>query len=203
MIESMYIGSGDVAALLMGKNTKTHQALLKRFVSGVIPYYNALASPIDQFRTGAILEERMLRQLPDDYFAQYKIVCQEMDVFKASLDFAKISEGQIVEFIEMKTIWWEEFGELKKKIDEGNPLEYILKKRKHEYNQVQEQLLCTGLSKGKIRYTSVSTYDDSENWLRVFAPSDYVDVEIDRDEKVIDLIKERGKIFQLIKDAYE
>ena len=180
MIESMYIGSGDVAALLMGKNTKTHQALLKRFVSGVIPYYNA-----------------------DDYFAQYKIDCQEMDVFKASLDFAKISEGQIVEFIEMKTIWWEEFGELKKKIDEGNPLEYILKKRKHEYNQVQEQLLCTGLSKGKIRYTSVSTYDDSENWLRFFAPSDYVDVEIDRDEKVIDLIKERGKVFQLIKDAYE
>ena len=118
MIESMYIGSGDVAALLMGKNTKTHQALLKRFVSGVIPYYNALASPIDQLRTGAILEERMLLQLPDDYFAQYKIVCQEMDVFKASLDFAKISEGQIVEFIEMKTIWWEEFGELKKKIDE-------------------------------------------------------------------------------------
>lgn len=115
MIESMYIGSGDVAALLMGKNTKTHQALLKRFVSGVIPYYNALASPIDQLRTGAILEERMLLQLPDDYFAQYKIVCQEMDVFKASLDFAKISEGQIVEFIEMKTIWWEEFGELKKK----------------------------------------------------------------------------------------
>lgn len=34
MIETMYIGSGDIHALLSGKNTKSHISLMQRFVSG-------------------------------------------------------------------------------------------------------------------------------------------------------------------------
>ncbi|EXZ16759.1 hypothetical protein M067_4894, partial [Bacteroides fragilis str. J-143-4] len=41
MTETMYIGSGDVHALLSGKNTKSHISLMQRFVSGEKPYYNA------------------------------------------------------------------------------------------------------------------------------------------------------------------
>ena len=44
MTETMYIGSGDVHALMSGKNTKSHIALMQRFVSGIKPYYNAFAS---------------------------------------------------------------------------------------------------------------------------------------------------------------
>ena len=50
MTETMYIGSGDVHALMSGKNTKSHIALMQRFVSGIKPYYNAFASPIDALR---------------------------------------------------------------------------------------------------------------------------------------------------------
>ena len=92
MIVSMYIGSGDVHALMMGKDTKGHLSLLQRFVSDDIPYYNAKASPIDALRTGAILEDRYLQILPDDYFVQYVVRSDEMDVFKCSLDFARIND---------------------------------------------------------------------------------------------------------------
>ena len=86
----MYIGSGDVHALMSGKETKSHSSLMQRFVSGVKPNYNAYASPIDALRTGAILENRYLLTLPDNYFTQYVVKSEEMDVFKCSLDFAKI-----------------------------------------------------------------------------------------------------------------
>ena len=101
---SMYIGSGDVAALLAGMDTQTHQKLLQRFVSGEKPYYNAKASPIDALRTGAILEDRYLLTLPDNFFAQYVVVSKEMDVFKSSLDFAKIENGEVVDFDELKSV---------------------------------------------------------------------------------------------------
>ena len=73
MISTAYIGSGDVHALMMGKDTKGHLALMQRFVSDVIPYYNAKASPIDALRTGAILEDRYFLTLPDGYFCQYVV----------------------------------------------------------------------------------------------------------------------------------
>lgn len=79
-MNTMYIGSGDTTALLAGLNTETHYKLLRRFVSGVKPYYNARASPIDALRTGAILEERYLLTLPDNYYAQYLARCEELDL---------------------------------------------------------------------------------------------------------------------------
>ena len=69
-MKSMYIGSGDVHALLMGRNTDGHQKLLRRFVSGEKPRYNAKASPIDALRTGAILEERYFITLGENFYSQ-------------------------------------------------------------------------------------------------------------------------------------
>ena len=192
MIETMYIGSGDIHALMSGKETKSHSSLMQRFVSGVKPNYNAYASPIDALRTGAILEDRYLLTLPDNYFAQYIVTSEEMNVFKCSLDFAKIEKGKLVDFDELKTLALSDY------------LEFIEPKKKHKsyYNQVQEQLYCTKLESCNLVFLSVTSYDDDYNWNRVIKSNEYCKVRITRDEKAISKITERGLIFQQIKDFY-
>lgn len=129
MIETMYIGSGDIHALMSGKETKSHIALMQRFVSGVKPNYNAYASPIDALRTGAILENRYLLTLPDNYFTQYVVKSEEMDVFKCSLDFAKIEKGKLVDFDELKTLFLSDYLEFIEPIKNDNKalVEYVKK----------------------------------------------------------------------------
>ena len=142
MTETMYIGSGDVHALMSGKDTKSHIALMQRFVSGVKPYYNAFASPIDALRTGAILENRYLLTLPDNYFAQYVVRSDEMDVFKCSIDFARIDKGKLTDFDELKTLYLSDYLDFIEPIKHDNRalVEYVRKKHKAYYYQVQEQL---------------------------------------------------------------
>lgn len=199
----MYIGSGDITALMSGKDSQSHLSLLRRFVSGVKPYYNAKASPIDALRTGAILEDRYLLILPDNYFAQYVCVSSEMDVFKCSLDFAKIECANVVDFDELKTVYLSDYLEFEQfKEDNIALLAYIKKKYKHYYNQVQEQLYCTGLKSCNLVFLSVISYNDEENLVREIKPNEFIKVRIHRDEKIISNIKERGVIFQQIKDCY-
>ena len=144
-MKSNYIGSGDIVNLLAGLQTKSHQKLLKRFVSDETPNYNAKASPIDALRTGAIIEERYGLILPDDYYPQVKATCKEMDVFKCSLDFAQMKAGKIVDFEEVKSCSFTDFLNFEDfRNDEEKGIEYIKKKYKANYNQVQQQLLCTG-----------------------------------------------------------
>lgn len=204
MIETMYIGSGDIHALMAAKNSKTHAALMQRFVSGVKPYYNAYASPIDALRTGAILEDRFLSTLPDDYFSQYVVESDDMDIFKCSLDFARIEGGKVDEFIELKTLSFSDYIEFVEPIKADNDalVEFVRKKHKSYYYQVQEQLYCTGLHDCRIAFLSVTSYDDEENYLRDIQPNEYTFVRINRDEAAIDEIKERGMIFQQIKNFY-
>ena len=197
----MYIGSGDVAALLAGKDTQTHQKLLQRFVSGEKPYYNAKASPIDALRTGAILEERYLLTLPDNFFSQWVVVSNEMDVFKCSLDFAKIEKGEVVDFDELKSIYLSDYLDMVN-LNYEALLKHIKKKYKNYYNQIQEQLYCTELDECNLVFLSVTSYDDEENYKRDIQPNEYMKVRIYRDEEVIEKIKERGQIFQQIKDSY-
>lgn len=202
-MKSMYIGSGDIHALMSGKDTKSHHELLKRFVSGIKPYYNAKASPIDALRTGAILEERYLLTLPDNYFSQYVVVSDEMDVFKCSLDFAKIENGRVTDFDELKSIYLSDFLEFEDiKEDYSELLKYIQKKYRAYYNQVQEQLYCTHLASGNLVFLSVTSYEDEENYNREIKPNEFLKIRICRDEETIYAIKERGKIFQQIKDYY-
>lgn len=200
----MYIGSGDIHALMSGKNSKSHISLLRRFVSGVIPYYNARASPIDAFRTGAILEDRYLLTLPENYFTQYTCVSEEMNVFKCSLDFAKIEKGIVADFDELKTIYLSDYLEFVEPIKNDNNLllEFLKKKHKPYYFQVQEQLYCSGLAECNLVFLSVLSYDDEENLNRIITDNEYTKIRVYRDEKAISEIKDRGVIFQNIKDYY-
>ena len=198
---TMYIGSGDVAALMSGKDTKSHSALLQRFVSGVKPYYNAKASPIDALRTGAILEDRYLQNLPDNYFSQYVVESDDMDVFRCSIDFALVDEGAVVDFDELKSVGFDDFISIASK-DEDEIIPYIKKKYKNYYYQIQEQLYCTGLPSANLVFLCVYSYDDDENYYRDIEEGDYRKVRVPRDEAAIASIKARGEIFQRIKDYY-
>lgn len=193
----MYIGSGDTTSLLAGLNTKSHAKLLQRFVSDIIPYYNAKNSPIDALRTGAILEDRYFLILPDEYYAQYKSVCEELDVLKSSIDFALLDKGEIVDFEETKTCNFNDFLIL-----QNANIEYVKNKYKNNYNQVQFQLLCSGLNEASLVFIAVYSYKDEDNYIRDIKENEVVKFRVKRDELVINKIKERGLIYQQIKDAY-
>lgn len=203
-MKSMYIGSGDVLALLAGLQTKAHQKLLRRFVSNEKPYYNAKASPIDALRTGAIIEDRYGLILPDNYYPQFKVICEIQDVLTCSLDFAKLEKGNIVDFQELKSCSFNDFLEFENyrtNLDKG--IEYIKKRYKSNYNQVQEQLLCTSLDSAELVFVAVYTYEDEINYNREIKENEIIKFRIKRDEQVISKIIERSNIFQIIKDAYK
>lgn len=203
-MKSMYLGSGDVSSLMAGLNTEAHQKLLRRFVSGIKPFYNAKASPIDALRTGAILEERYLLTLSDSYFYQYVVQSEDMNVFKCSLDFAKLDKGKVIDFDELKTIFFNDFLDLMpiKDCSDKEKEEYVIKKFKNYYRQIQEQLYCTGLESANIVFLAVYSYDDDVNYTRDIEENDYFKIRIHRNEDVIASIKKQGLIFQQIKDIY-
>lgn len=203
--DTMYIGSGDIVQLMQAKQTSGFQKLLVRFTSGEVPYYNAKSSPIDACRTGAILEDRFYLTLGDDWYPQVKVISSEMNVFKASLDFSRIKEGKVVEFIEMKTINTPKFTKLSETLatmDDASMLTYIKKAFKKYYYQVQEQLYCSGLESATLMFVNTFTYDDTVNYRRDIIDDDLLKVKIIRDDKVINEIKEKGKLFQTIKDYF-
>lgn len=203
---NLYIGSGDVKSLLMGKETKGYQDLFRKFVSDSKPYYNALASPIDSLRTGAILEEKYLITLPDDYYPQVKAHSKEMDVFSSSLDFAKINGGNIVDFDELKTIWFTDFVELiqpMQVLSESELQVKIQKDFKTYYNQIQEQLYTTELDSCNLVFLAVMSYEDDVNYLREIKENEVIKFRIYRNQSVIDKIKEAGQIFQTIKNNFK
>lgn len=198
----MYLGSGDTTALLSGTNTKGYLSLLQRFVSNVKPHYNAKASPIDALRIGAILEERYISQFDDDnYYPQVLAVCPAMNVFICHLDIAKMENGQVLEFIEVKTVGFVDFQEMIL-MNETELLEHVKKAYKNYYNQVQQQLLCTGLKEAEIHFIQVMDYDDDNNYNRVINPSEVIRCRIEADPEIQAKIKVRGQIFQDIKDSF-
>lgn len=200
----MYIGSGDTTALLSGLNTETHRKLLRRFVSDEIPIYNAKSSPINALRTGAILEERFLLHLGDKYLPQYKVTDSVHDCCKATLDFAEVQSNCVVNFIELKTAWLTDYQQINLYRDKSKEeqIAFLKKNYKHNYEQVQFQLMCSGLDKGHLCYLEVQSYNDEENYQRVIQPDEYVIFDIERDEVVIQTIKLRVILFQYIKDTY-
>lgn len=203
-MNTMYIGSGDVKALLMKRDTAGHLALLKRFTSGEKPYYNALASPIDALRTGAILEGRFAEILPLDYYPQYVVTSPEMNVFKCSLDFAELSGGAVIDFIELKTVNFSDFLTIEglRNAEPAEQLIYIKKSHKDYYNQIQEQLFCTRLDSAQMVFLAVYSYDDEENYKREIKPNEWLSIRVPRDEMAIAKILESGTIFQTIKNFY-
>lgn len=200
---NLTIGSGDTTKLLSGNQTKGFAELLQKFVSDDKPYYNAFASPIDALRTGAILEIKYLDVLGEDYYVQYKSTCEKFDCLTSSIDFAKIENGKIVDFDELKTIYLTDFIDKivplkgKSQIEQTTVLKKVFKSN---YNQVQFQLLCSGLESANLVFLSVETYHDTENYLRQINENDFVKFRVNRDEKVISDICKKAKIFQDIKD---
>jgi hypothetical protein len=202
---NLTIGSGDVHSLMQKKETKGFQDLLRKFVDENKPYYNALASPIDALRTGALLEQRYLETLGDDYFIQYKVTNEGMNVFTSSLDFAKIDHGTLVDFDELKTLHLTEYISIIQPLAEMPEELYILtikKKFKAYYYQVQIQLFCSNLNSCNLVFLSVTSYDDDENMFREINPNDFHKFRISRDESVINEIKEKAEIFQTIKNYF-
>lgn len=200
---SMYIGSGDTASLLSGKTTKGHSELLRRFVSDTIPYYNALASPINALRTGAIIEGRFYLTLPDGWYRQVKVECTEMDCLRASLDFAMIDGGAVVDFIELKSVFMPDFIEIKAIMDDPNAIMKLIKSTyKIYYNQIQHQLLCSGLERAKLVFVCVYNYDDEINKTRDIIERDYITFTIERDYAIIARIRQAAEPFQMLKDIY-
>lgn len=205
MMISTYIGSGDVSSMMAGKDTKAYLSLMQRFVSNEIPYYNAKESPIDALRTGAILEERFFLTLDDSWFCQYFVQSKKMDVFKATLDFAQINGGEVVDFIELKTVGFNDYITMVEPIRDDNKalVEFLKKKHKAYYYQIQEQLYCTELERAHLCFLSVTSYDDDENYQRIINPHEYTLLEVERDDEVIHSIRERGQIFQIIKNNFK
>lgn len=200
------VGSGGAGKLLSGKNTKGFAKLLQDFVAEDKPYWNSKSSPIDALRTGAILEDKYVETLNDDYYLQYKATCEEFDCLVSSIDFAKLEKGNIVDFEELKTIYFTDFIQYVsplKFLEKKEYLPIIKKKFKSQYIQVQFQLLCSGLKEGKLVFLSVETYDDDLNNLREIEEEDYIKFVIPRDEEVISKIKKRASIFQNLKNAIE
>lgn len=203
---NLTIGSGDISALMAGINTKIFGDLMRKFVDEYKPYYNALASPIDALRTGAILEQNYLKLLTDDYFIQYKVANEEMDVFTSSLDFAKINGGKVVDFDELKTIHFTDYIELIQPLigkPQDDQIKAIQKTFKKYYNQVQIQLFCSKLDSANLVFLSVDSYDDEENILREIQENEYAKFRIYRDEKVISQIISKAQIFQTIKNHFK
>lgn len=197
------IGSGSTAKLLSGKKTKGFAELLQGFVADHRPDWNSYASPIDALRTGAILEDRYVETLNLDYYCQYKAQCEDMDCLVASIDFAKFEKGKMVDFEELKTIFFTDFLSIIKpleEMDDAEKLAVIKKKFKNNYRQVQFQLLCTGLDSALLVFLSAETYNDEENQVREIQDRDIIKIRVPRDEKLIEQIKERAAIFQSIKD---
>jgi len=198
------LGSGDTTKLLSGKTTKGFGDLLRKFVAEDREYWNSFASPLDALRTGAILEIRYLDTLDDGYFCQYKATCKEFDCLTASLDFAKVELGEIVDFDELKTIFLTEYIDAivpLADLPQKDQIAVLKKKFKNNYNQVQFQLLCSGLDSANLVFLSVESYEDDENYLREIKEGDYTKFRIFRDEWVIAKIMERATLFQMIKDS--
>lgn len=203
---NLTIGSGDISALMSGINTKAYKDLLRKFIDDDKPYYNALASPIDALRTGEILQSNYLLTLGDDYFIQYKATSTEMDVFTSSIDFAKINDGKIVDFDELKTIHLTDFIDIVQPIHGLSGYDQtsaIAKTFKKYYQQIQIQMYCTSLQSANLVFLSVDSYDDEENFRREIRPNEILKFRIERNEVVIGDIKEKAKIFQTIKDHFK
>lgn len=203
---SLIIGSGDIPKLISGKQTKGYRELWLKFIDPVTPNYNSLASPINALRTGAILEVPYLNYLGDDYYPQVKVISELMDVFKVSLDFAKYSGGNIIDFDELKTIFITDFIELikpMKKRSQKDQQQFVKSKFRNNYYQIQSQLFCTGLDECNISFLSVEVYDDEINEARVIDDNDVVKFRMKRDKEAIELITGRGEIFQTVKDNFK
>lgn len=196
----MYISSGQVGKLLMGKDTQGHKELINTFINDNRPRYNAKRSPIDALRIGAILEERFFLVLDDEYIPQCEVWSEEYNFCRSTLDFAKKRANKVLWFKELKTCFYTDFLKFQeyKNAPYDKYVEYIKKYYKENYEQVQFHLFNTGLEESELTFLEVKNYNDDENYTRMVQDDEYIDFLIKRDEKVIKQIKNRLDFFKSI-----
>lgn len=196
----MYISSGQIGNLLMGKHTQGHRELINTFINDDRPRYNAKRSPIDALRTGAILEDRFYLILDDNYIPQCEVWNTEYAFCRSTLDFAIKENNQVKWFKELKTCFYTDF--LKFQEYKNTPykeyIAYIKKYYKDNYNQTQFHLFNTGLKECDLTFLEVKNYNDNENYTRNIQEDEYIDFKIKRDEDVINQIKNRLEFFKSI-----
>lgn len=199
------IGSGDCKSIMMGKKTNGYQEFLRKFVSDDIQVYNSYASPIDALRTGKILEDRFALTLEEGWFVDVKVRSNAFDVMAASLDFGKMDEGKLVDFIEMKTMWLTDYLDFVSPIkgDNASLVQWFKKSAKTYYEQVQWQLYVSELESCQVCYLAVQSYDDDFNNKYVITENDYAMFRVKRDQDVIDKILKEVEFFQKIKNHFK
>lgn len=184
------VGSGDINAIMTkNKNTFTYKKFIKKFFGIDNIVYNAENSPIDALRVGAILEKTYFSCLSLDWYEQIKVVCEQNPICVSTLDFSKLRNGKVVDFIELKTIQFSEFIKLDDESD-------IKKEFFKYYTQIQFQLMCTGLKKARLRFLCVYDYDDESNKNREIKDFDVKEYIVERDEIIINEIIYQIKPFE-------
>ncbi len=202
---SLVIGSGDIPKLIMGRNTKGYRDLWQKFISTNPPHYNSFASPIDALRTGAILERAYLDYVGEDYFFQVKQTCSSNSVLTVSLDFAKFDKGNVCDFDELKTMFLPDYINIIKpllSLNQEDQQEFIKRKFKNNYFQIQSQLLACNLSEANMVFLSVESYEDEVNKSRIIQHKDVCKFRIKADLEAIEIIENRLEIFQSVKDDF-
>ena len=199
------IGSGDCKSIMMGKKTKGYQDFVRKFVSDDIQVYNSYASPIDALRTGKILEDRFALVLEEGWFVDVKVRSKTFDVMASSLDFGKMEEGKLVDFIEMKTMWLTDYLDFVSPIkgDNDKLVAWFKKSAKTYYEQVQWQLYVSELESCQVCYLAVQSYDDEFNYKYEITENDYTMFRVKRDQEVIDKILKEVEFFQNIKNHFK
>lgn len=190
------IGSGDIkSVMVVNKETKSYKEFLMKFFGIKHIIYNALNSPIDWLRIGAILESRFYKTLSSEWYEQVKVQCKEQDVLTVSLDFSKLENGEVIDFIELKSVNFQKFLDIQEISQEE-----VKKKFKEYYNQIQSQLYATGLKEASLVFLVVYNYDDLDNLTREIKPNEILEIRIKRDEKTIEKIKKELVFYQNCKD---
>lgn len=191
------IGSGSVKFLLAkNKDTKSYKGFIEQFFGIKQIDYNAYFSPIHALRIGQITEDRYYEILEDDWYSQVRVVCPECKVLQASIDFAKMEKNKVTEFQEVKTINFDEFIHIDSEYN-------VKKKKKAYYEQIQHQLLCTGLDQCTLTFICVFDYNDETAYTRVIKPREIKQLTVKRDEVIIKKILECAEPFELLRRNYE
>lgn len=201
----MEIGSANIHKLLSGKNTKGYNDLWLEFISNEKPHYNALASPIIQFKLGAIMEPIFYNLFPRDYYMQVKVVNPHQDCLKVTLDYALLSDGKVVDFDELKTVNFSDYLIIEEYRDKPykKQIEFLKKKYKKNYQQCQAQLYATDLDECNLDFLVIYSDDPEENANRIITEKEYIKFRIKRDRQVINQIRERAKPFQDFKNYHK
>jgi predicted DNA-binding ArsR family transcriptional regulator len=175
------------------KKEEDYKTLLENTTATADEKLKAYETQLSEERTRAEFMSLANSKGVADPKAAWAVVKQsELTDGKGKIDFDELKTANFSDYLEFEAI----------KNSQTDLLSHIKKYYKNNYNQVQQQLLCSGLDSANIVFLAVYSYDDEENMHRDIKENEFIKVRIFRDEAVIAEIKGRAQIFQTIKDYY-